>query len=205
MAQHTLTPPQLLTRWYLSHHHLQHRWGSVSVVFTDHNSSTWQFLAHFRVRISFHCPGIGSGANKQKKVLKAKTLECTSSQARDCFREQTRNRRSHCRFLFPLVMKGGLLLNSSFSRPITRRQCHQTTEPTSPRSSLGRIQRLKIRLPMGEITIRGNWYSTRDSTESSQYSPHRLFFVVAFEAAVEFCSVTIFIRFARDRNLSHTL
>jgi hypothetical protein len=59
---------------------------------------------------------------KQKKVLKPKRLN-TRSQAPDCFRERTLNRRSQLSISISSRMKGGLLLSSNLSRPITRSQC----------------------------------------------------------------------------------
>ena len=106
--------------------------------------------------VEFHFIAQASGVNKQKKknVLKPKALEYKLPGSRIVSESKLEIRGLNGQFQFPLVMKGGLLLNSNFSRPIARRQCRQTTEPTSPRS-LGRIQLLKTDyVPMGGITIR---------------------------------------------------
>lgn len=134
---------------------------SIPMMFTNHSSgSTMTVPSISTVEFHFHCPRIwvliSKGERERKKKgseMKAKALEYTSSQARDCFREQT--------------------------RPIT--------------AAWGGLQRPEIRLTINRFN------------EPPGHSSHRLFFVVAFEAGAEFCSVTIFIRFTRDRNLSHTL
>lgn len=208
MPQHTLAPSQrscwhthTYTHWYLSQP------PSALMVFAKHNSSTWQFLLPSKFTVEFHFIAQASSVNKQKKKFwnpkrsQAPRLKIVSESKLEIGG-------LNCRFQFSLVIKGGLLLNSSFSRPITRRQCRQTTEPTSPRRSLGRIQHLKSK---DRITDGRNYHNKRKLILDTrfnwtpQYSPHRLFFVVAFETEAEFCSVTIFIRFTRDRNLSHML
>jgi hypothetical protein len=157
MPQHTLAPSQLLTHWDIYH---------TTTLNTDgvHKSQQQQHMTFASTfsGISFHCPGIDRRVLSRKRFWKPQRLN-TRSQARDCFREQTRNRRSQLSISISSRHERRPTTKFSFLKA----DYTQTvpTEPTSPRRSLGRIQHLKIRWPMGGITIRENWYSTRDSPE----------------------------------------